>query len=188
VDSTYPYGFPYPECDPPLTKDRSDIAHIRDLAVAVDAEVERLADLAEVSLISPEAAWMQRTTDLAFDSGDFLTFETVFFSNQPVGEFAILADSSFTVRDGERGFYLFTSSVHLNATGFKPQIQITVNGSTVTTGPRGFPAQAGSTRTEGEAMLRLEAGDVVQFRLLHTSTSALTVDYTYAGAVKMAKL
>ena len=39
MDQTDCLGLPFPECDPPLTKDASDIAQFRDLAEATDAAV-----------------------------------------------------------------------------------------------------------------------------------------------------
>lgn len=188
MDSTYPYGFPYPECEPPLVKDREDIAHLRDLALAVDAEVERVDDLAVSALIQPEAGWMQRSTNAPFESGDYITFESVFFTNRPPGVFVNLADSSFVVSPGERGVYYVTSSITMGVAGNRPQLQITVNGVVKVAGPHGFPANASTTETSAEMMIRLEEGDAVKFKILHNDPGALTVNYAYGGAVKMVKL
>lgn len=56
MKATENYSFPYPECDPPLVKDSSQITQLRNLAVAIDAEVERVDNLADNVLNHPPAA------------------------------------------------------------------------------------------------------------------------------------
>lgn len=58
MDQTVNRGYPYPECDPPLVKDLSDIAQLRDLAEAVDADVQAVSDRADDLLVRPDAARM----------------------------------------------------------------------------------------------------------------------------------
>ena len=48
-------GYPYPECDPPLTKDVSDLpAQLKALADAVDADMTAVALQADTELIRPQ--------------------------------------------------------------------------------------------------------------------------------------
>lgn len=63
MDAT-PRGYPYPECDPPLTKDVSDIAHLRDLATAVDTDVQNVYDTAASTVVLPDAARMGMTVSV----------------------------------------------------------------------------------------------------------------------------
>lgn len=53
MDQT-PRGYPYPECDPPLTKDASDIAHLFNLAQAVAEDVQAVYDRSDDVLIRPD--------------------------------------------------------------------------------------------------------------------------------------
>lgn len=65
MDSTLNRGYPYPECDPPLIKDASDIAHLRDLAVAVDTDVQAVYDRTADVIARPDAARMAMTATIA---------------------------------------------------------------------------------------------------------------------------
>lgn len=65
MDSTLNRGYPYPECDPPLIKDASDIAHLRDLAVAVDTDVQAVYDRTADVIARPDAARMAMFATLA---------------------------------------------------------------------------------------------------------------------------
>lgn len=58
MDTTDCLGLPYPQCDPPLVKDASDIEQFRDLAEAVDAAVQALDDSITDTLLSPDAVIM----------------------------------------------------------------------------------------------------------------------------------
>lgn len=49
-------GYPYPECDPPLTKDASDIIQLRNLATAVDTDVQAIYDRAADAVVLPDSA------------------------------------------------------------------------------------------------------------------------------------
>lgn len=65
MDQTELRGYPYPQCEPPLTKDASDIAHLRNLAVAVDTDMQNLYDRATDVVVRPDAARMSMTATLA---------------------------------------------------------------------------------------------------------------------------
>lgn len=54
MDQTINRGYPYPECEPPLTKDASDIAHLFNLAQAVADDVQAIVDRSDDVLIRPD--------------------------------------------------------------------------------------------------------------------------------------
>jgi len=60
MKSTPLRGYPVPECEPPLVKDASDIIQIKNLADAIDADVEALTNEAN-PLIFPVAGKMNIT-------------------------------------------------------------------------------------------------------------------------------
>lgn len=55
---TEDWGLPYPECSPPLRKDAADIAQVRDLAVAMNDNVQDLYDRLSDILLRPAACRM----------------------------------------------------------------------------------------------------------------------------------
>lgn len=63
---TTPLGFPYPECDPPRVKDLSDAGQIKDLAEAIDATVQPIADDLDAQLVTPLAARMRESAASAW--------------------------------------------------------------------------------------------------------------------------
>jgi len=67
--------YPYPECDPPLVKDASDIIQIRDLANAIDADVENLT-VESLPLLYPVGSKM-RMSGLVTAAAEFtVTYTT----------------------------------------------------------------------------------------------------------------
>lgn len=82
MQSTPERGYPYPECDPPLTKDVSDIVQLRDFALAVDTDVNNVFDRAADLVVRPDAARMTMsatlpdTANTLFPVFDARTFDT----------------------------------------------------------------------------------------------------------------
>lgn len=75
MDQTPNRGYPFPECDPPLTKDASDIIQLAQLANAVDADVQSVYDRASDTVVRPDAARMSMTAAIAStDVGDLTPF------------------------------------------------------------------------------------------------------------------
>lgn len=56
MDTTDCLGLPFPQCQPPLVKDASDIAQLRDLAEATDAAVQAYDDRLTETLTAPPSA------------------------------------------------------------------------------------------------------------------------------------
>ena len=86
---TTDWGLPYPECAPPLRKDAADIAQVRDLAVAMDEDVQSLYDDAYDLLIRPGACRMQTSGTQTSGAGQiaFRPFYDVFnFDNSPLSD------------------------------------------------------------------------------------------------------
>lgn len=58
MDVTDCLELPFPECDPPLTKDASDIIQFKDLAEATDTAVQALSDEITDTLTAPDCVMM----------------------------------------------------------------------------------------------------------------------------------
>lgn len=105
VDRTPNRGYAYPECDPPLVKDRSDIRYLRDLAQSVnsDATVQdaRILDILE----NPDTAMISMSSPV---TGPIFTVPYDFSSWDEGGVVDLGANG---IRVVERGFYYFTSTV-----------------------------------------------------------------------------
>lgn len=104
---TTDWALPYPECNPPLRKDAGDIAQVRDLAEAMDADVQSLYDLAGQILIRPDACRMTvtATQTSVSNSPTFRPFyDAVTFDNSVGQEMSDTANG--VLRILEPGYYL----------------------------------------------------------------------------------
>ena len=104
---TEDWALPYPECSPPLRKDAADIAQLRDLAVAMDTDVQGLYDELSERLLRPDACRMtvSATQTSAFNTPTFRpNYDSFTFDNSP-GQ--LMSDTANGVlRILEPGYYL----------------------------------------------------------------------------------
>lgn len=112
MKATDNFNLPYPECDPPLVKDASDIAHVRNLAEAVDTAVTGLVQFANDEFISPDACVVTAAAQAPLVNGEFITFNAVAFDNSPGAVMGTLP-KGITIR--QSGFYFITG--YLSSTG-----------------------------------------------------------------------
>lgn len=162
MKETFNYGFPYPECNPPLTKDIADIAQFRDLALDVDAEVERVATLADDIIVNPDAAVMFANPGASIANGDQYYFDALNFDNTG-GQLVDLPNDRFTIR--QTGFYYVTIYVNLNlfSAGGNAGVVFRTNGID---GPRHDQGNSSSpipTHVSAQEVMRLNAGDNITF-------------------------
>jgi len=138
MDTTDCLGLPYPECDPPLVKDASDIEQFRDLAVATDTAVQALADSISETLLNPDAVCMVGGVNTA--GQDVVHF----YSGTPKFDNAGMAD---TIADGiriqEDGWYMIGGWVQMLASGAFLRVEPLLNGDVFTS--RQGPAHTVST-------------------------------------------
>lgn len=180
---TVPFGFPYPQCDPPLTKDGSDIADLRDLAIAVDTRMEAMAVQADDLLVSPDAATLVATGSQVLSTPtDQLTMATVEYDTSASGDLAQGAQSRFVVQ--QTGVYLLTCSIRPTFSAlYRVAISVDVNG--MITGPFG---QAALNNVEGGVGLLtvkpLNEGDIVLFRWAGSAVAA-TINSARGGIWRM---
>lgn len=180
-------GLPYPECDPPLTKDASNIEQFRDLAIATDTAVQALSDSITANLLSPPLARMSNLTE----SGAGVDFFHIYTFN----EFAQPASMADTVAGGiripEAGWYMVggaTTATFAPQTAINMRGEPLVNGSAVSSrqGPS-YSSGPGSTEPLSWVdVLFLEAGDLVTFFTHHTGSPAQVIGYeTYIWAYQV---
>lgn len=162
MDTTENLGLPYPQCAPPLTKDASDIEHLRDLAEAVDAAVGEYAQQIDDLVVSPDACRMFHTAPQVSTLADnVMFFGSVSFDNTPTSAMADVAFGGIRIQTD--GWYLVGSWITSGvATDVQTRTNFIVNSTPVTNfqGPGGL-AQAGSQNCAGSETLFLLAGDLV---------------------------
>lgn len=187
MDQTYPYGFPYPQCNPPLTEDAADIAHLRDLALAVDGAVGELATRADDLLISPDAGIMYSTvTQVANSIDNGIAFTTQEVDNSASGDLVQLAQNRFVIQ--QTGIYYITCGVRITSpsASIRPAVAFDVNG--LVSAPYGQTiASATIEGALGVFTVRpLSVGDMVRFRWIETTNFNVNLIGARAGIFRMA--
>lgn len=178
MDTTECLGLPYPECDPPLTKDASDVIQFKALADATDTAVQDFDDSLTDTLTAPPAAALTGGNNIA---GQLVNqfYSVMEFDN------AGLFDPDFDgIRIQEDGFYMIGGSVRLS--GFAPtvtnlRIEPLLNGDEFSS--RQGPAYANTTPASEDICWCdggfFRAGDLINTRTQHTGNPATVASYTH---------
>lgn len=111
MDVTPCLELPFPQCDPPLTKDASDIEQFRDLAFATDDAVQELDDEITDTLTAPDAVYMEggqnaAGNDVVHGLNGFVNFDTAGMADTVADRIVIQQD----------GWYMFGGSAYMNTT------------------------------------------------------------------------
>lgn len=179
MDTTDCLDLTYPECDPPYTKDASDIAQFQTLALEVDAAVQAFADRVEDIILKPDLVLMGGGITTA--GRDIMHEYTVV-----VWDNASMADTtSGGIRIQEDGYYMIGGWVRANgavAAGIGTRIEPLLNGDVFTSrqGP-GRPVLAGASATDDLAWSDtafLRAGDLLTAMTHHADSAVLSVTYS----------
>jgi hypothetical protein len=183
-------GYPYPECDPPLTKDASDISQMRDLAQAVNSDATA-QDARMVQLIEkPDAVRVAYAASLVVtksSAGDAIFI--IPYSSTTYAQPAAFADlTAFGLRVQERGYYWVTSTVRCTNAGLAGmQIRHLRNGLARTEGRRfegpAWPVIASESSMQTADLMYANAGD-----LIRTQVKMSPADGTYAFEARLAAI
>lgn len=169
-------GLPYPECQPPLVKDASDIEQFRDLAEATDAAVQAFDDRLTETLTAPPACALLGGNNIA---GQLVN---QFYSSAEF-DTGNLFDPDFDgIRIQEDGWYMIGGSVRLS--GFAPtvtnlRVEPTLNGDEFSSrqGPAFSSSSSEDLNWADSGFFR--AGDLILTRSLHTGNPVTVVTYTH---------
>lgn len=189
MKTTETYGFPYPECDPPLVKDASQISHMAILANRIDAEVQRVDTLAEKSVTNPAAARLRINPAVNTTAVQVMpTFVggSVVFNNAnwtaPVvqsGGLRVPEDAWFLV-----GCHAETTS----AVSMQVNVRLTLNGSPASSWSNPGFLYAGTSHLTALAAvpLQLTTGNILNMEIKHSAAAGTAWTYRpHLWAVKL---
>lgn len=155
MDRTPNRGYPYPQCNPPLTKDASDAPmQTRDLAEAIDADLTVIDDAAYFNYQRP-VALLSRSLGTTIPSVGVVDWNVIQYS---LGDITILP-SGFQVLTA--GLYYSTANV-FQTSGTGLALSWIINGTAV--------VRQGTTsvpRASGEFFDVLNVGDTVQLAIIY---------------------
>ncbi|MGW8357409.1 hypothetical protein [Streptomyces wedmorensis] len=180
MNKTDPYGFPYPECDPPLIKDSSQIVQMRDLAIAVDTEVERVVTKLDDNLAHPPSGRLTIAVTPVATTDPLVTvdFDTQVFSVN--GGFFLTFSGGFQIV--KAGWWLMGGHALVSSATatVSPMVRLVVNG--VPASSWSFPAgNYGVSNSRLAALsavpLLLAVDDVVHLQIKHLAAGSPAWDY-----------
>ena len=190
MDQTTPRLYSYPQCDPPLTRDASDIVQVANLALTIDADVENLFDIVDNNLLSPDGCHVAAAAQ-TIQQGDPVAFSIVRFDNSPGG---VMAETG-GIRARTDGTYLVTCWTQVDQGPTPPLDSLKVLISVEGVGnllSEGLATNFNTTTLPGEVsgsiILRLIAGRLVQASVATTGTVTLDVEQVELAMVRMGPL
>ena len=196
TDRTPNRGYPFPECSPPLIKDASDIADLRDLAVAVDNDAniidDRIVDLIE----KPDSARISFAGVLpclgssgTSETVQLIPYDTITYDN--TGTSTDL--SSFALRVSERGWYLIATQLRCTDGGEQVlSVRHVRNGLTFQEGRRfeghGSPAVTTQSAMPTSDVMLCQVGDVIQTQVRTIDDGGGLGNFTFESRLTMVQL
>jgi hypothetical protein len=182
MNKTDNYGIPYPECDPPLVKDSSQIAQFRAQAMAVDTAVQGVYTQAADQLTEPPATRLAIAI-LPVATTDNLVvpfFDTSVFASNWGAPNALSTLGGMQIYKG--GWYLVgCHALVTSATaGVLPMVRLTVNSTPASSWspPAGDYGVSNSRLAALNAVpLLLSEEDTVRIEIKHLAAGAPAWDY-----------
>lgn len=185
MDSTPVYGFPYPECDPPLVKDASDITQMRDLAVAIDGAVQDLVDKVNDELLIPDACRMNMSAAVATTDQEVTPFNDVLNWQTAGSGMADVAAGGIRIQ--EQGWYFCGGYTEVSAT-IPAATQLSLRTCVMKNAAQTSNYQDSGRIISGDFQysftgetLLLNAGDLIQIR--HRSGAGAGISWTYRSRI-----
>lgn len=174
------YEFPYPECDPPLVKDASQIAQMASLAYAIDDEVQRVFDKADDALIRPP------NTRVAIAVLPVATTDNLVVPVFDTSVYQINWGGPSLINNGidvyEPGWYLVGCHALVSSAtaAVLPMVRLTVNGVAASSWSAvggNYGVGNGRLAALSAVPLSVTTGDVIRMEIKHTATGSPAWDY-----------
>lgn len=191
MKSTDNYSIPYPECDPPLVKDSSQIVQFQQQALAVDTAVRSVFDAALNDLIDPPTT-RATIAVLPVATTDNLAvpfFDTNVFTSPTWGGSALTTEGGLHVY--RAGWYLAGGHALVTSAtaAVLPMVRLAVNGtpaSSWSAAAGNYGVLNGRLATLNAVPLLLSAEDVIRLEIKHVAAGSPAWDYRpHIWAVRM---
>lgn len=176
MGTTDNYAIPWPECDPPLRKDASDIADYRDLAEAADAAFDVVYDQASDQVFNVDAARMGMSAPVT------TTGQNVYpFFNTSIVD---IGDNLTDVQNGviqirEPGRYWCGTHANLvSATAMTGRTRLLINGSPVTNFQSpSIIVTPSNAHCLMNVVISFTTPSTLSSQIRHSASTALSFDY-----------
>lgn len=168
MDTTPNYGWPFPECDPPLVEDAALIGQLGTLAWAIDDAIGDLAARAQTQLIAPQHARVSQTADVATTD---VQVAAVFNSTQ--FDPNTIVNGAFNIVANEAAWWMVGGYANTtSATAMNTRLRFTLNGNPASS----WTDHAGVYNTNGQhpygmIMVQAAVGDVFGMEVTHNAAA-----------------
>jgi hypothetical protein len=191
VKETEIYGFPFPECAPPLVKDSSQIAQMATLAHAIDIEVQRVIDKANDALVQPPNTRVSIAVLPVATTANLVVpvFDTSVYQINWGGPSLI----HNAIDIFKPGWYLVGCHALVSSAtaAVLPMVRLTVNGSPASSWSAvggNYGVGNGRLAALSAVPLLLAANDIVRMEIKHTAAGSPAWDYRpHLWAVQLVK-
>lgn len=173
------YDLPYPECDPPLVKDASQIVQLKLLADEIDEDVERIDELLLDALVQPSSARLT-TSALTTATTDTLVTPTLNLTLFERNWGPTAAQSGGGLYIPETAWWMVGAHASADsASAIRALVRVTVDG--VAASSWGNPGAPYSTIFQLPALgmlpLQINAGSILNMQIKHDLAGAPAWNY-----------
>jgi hypothetical protein len=187
MDQTSPRLYPFPQCEPPLVKDASDVTQIANLALTIDADVQNLFNTVDNNLLSPDGCHLAAAAQ-TIQQGDPVQFSILRFDNSP----GSVMNEVGGIRTRIDGWYMVTAWAQVDQGPTPPLDNLKLVFSTEGVGEasaEGLATNFNITTLPGEVngsvLLRLIAGRLMQVSVRTSGVVTLDVEQVEFSAVRL---
>lgn len=178
MDNTLNRGYPFPECEPPLVKDASDIIQLQQQALAIDADMAALEDRYLQVLIRPDACKMSSAATVSTEQTFFPFFNTAVFDNTG----ATMADTAAgLIQIRESGWYQVGEWGQLDSPDeTNARVRFLRSGAAASNfSDSSFRSIGNASLTCSEVVLLLTAGDTISVEVRHGAVAGTNRTFTW---------
>ncbi|MGS2588109.1 hypothetical protein [Streptomyces hebeiensis] len=172
MDQTLNRHYPYPECDPPVQKDASDIIQLAQLATAINDDVQQLSDTIEAQIAYPPSGRMDMTGFATTSSEFVVTYTTSAWTTR-----AGLTDTGrggFVVQ--QPGWYLITGFIAGPALHMRTRLVVNGTQRGVWQGYSRPVTGIANQAQELKTTIFLDAGDFLTNVVRHATAGSVTFE------------
>lgn len=188
MDVTRPQGYPFPQCDPPVTQDASDIIQMANLALTIDADIQSMFNVIDNNLLTPDGCHLAATVTQTIQQTDAIQFNTVRFDNTP----GLAMSETGGMRTQSDGIYLVTGWAQVDQGPTPPldnlKFLIMIQGVGIIQS-EGLATNVDNLTRPGEVngstLLHIPAGSLIQASVQTSGTVTLDVEFCEFSAVRL---
>lgn len=187
MQRTVPRGYQYPECNPPLVEDASDIARgLAGPAFQIDIDVTAQFDTIDNNLLTPDGCELAASVAQTIEQGDTIQFNISRFDNTP----GFSMSETGGIRIATDGLYLVTGGVQVNTITVVGNLKVVFGIEGVgEVSQNGLGSSLNNFQhVSGSMVLRLFAGQLLTLSARTNNVNTLPVSFAQVAVARVVSL